>query len=129
MKINLTSNITVKDVKRIFNDRFPYLKLEFFTEQYFKYKRSPRVQIVPDNTQLIKIAGVMKEGEMEITANQTVMDVEQKFQERFNLPVHILRRSRYDWQETTWAEGYNLAKQNLIGRVESNAIYDLQVLL
>jgi len=129
MRLFLSAGQTVKDVNRIFNDRFPYLRLEFFLEKPFVPNSDPTVKIVPGNTALKSISGIMKEGEIEITANQTISDIEQQFQEKFRLPVQVYRKSRIGWLKTIQSDGYTLGKQNKMGRMESNAMYDKKELL
>ena len=129
MKLYLSAEVMVKQIKNEFQERFPYLKLEFFKDKHGFLESSPRKDIIPSNLTLIEAAGAMKEGEIEITSKQTVAEVEQTFQNKFNLPVQIFRKARFSWIETTRTDQLTLAKQNRMGRAACGAIYDNEVLL
>src|ERR1044072_1998464 len=101
MKISLAASTRIIDVKKAFNTRFPYLKLEFFNKKHLPGKISPAKQKLPENALLIDVTGVMREGEIEITATNKAQDIEQQLQKRFNLPVQVFRRTRNGWMETT----------------------------
>ena len=129
MKLYLSAEAKVKEIKSEFEERFPYLKLEFFKKKHGLLESSPRKDMVPSNLTLIEAADAMKEGEIEITRKQTVAEVEQLFQNKFNLPVQIFRKARFSWIETTRTDELTLAKQNSMGRAACGAIYDNEILL
>jgi len=129
MEMFLNASSRIKDIKRAFNTRFPYLKLEFFSKKHLPGIISPTNQVIPEQAKLIDVTGVMREGEIEITAGKTVSQIERLFQEKFNLPVQVFRRTRSDWVETTRTDSFTLGKQNRMGKEESHAIYDTEVLL
>ena len=129
MKLYLSAEARIKDIANEFQERYPYLKLEFFKNKHGLLESSPKKDMLPSHLSLIEAAGAKKEGEIEITANQTVAEVEQLFQKQFNLPVQIFRKARFSWIETTMTDQLALAKQNSMGRAACGAIYDNEVLL
>jgi hypothetical protein len=129
MKIYLSAEWKIKDVKKKFEKSFPYLKLEFFRKKHAPGKGNLKMDIVPGSATLIEISGVMKEGEIEINPRQTVADVEQCFQNCFNLPVQVFRKTKFSWIETTRTDRLTLENQNLIGRQACDAIYEREILL
>ena len=129
MKLYISAEAKIKEIANIFQERFPYLKLVFFKSKHGLLEGSSRKDIIPSNSTLIEAAGAMKEGELEIKPQQTVAEVEQAFQKKFNLPVQIFRKARFSWIETTMTDQLTLARQNSMGRAACGAIYDEEVLL
>lgn len=116
MEIVLTYQETVKDIKKQFNNAFPYLKLEFFCEPHVVGQGSPYQKLVPPSTLLGEINGILREGEMTLTPQDTVKDVEQGFQRSFGLPVQVFRKQKDVWLETTSTDYLTLEEQNEMGR-------------
>ena len=129
MKLHLTSDIRIRDIQKEFKKSFPYLKLEFMRRKQDREKTNPNADVIPSNANLIRLAGVMKEGEIEIKPNQTVAELKQIFQSGFNLPVQVFRKNRSSWVETNKTDQQRLIKQNVMGREACNAMYEKDVLL
>jgi hypothetical protein len=119
MEIVLTYQETVKDIKKQFNCVFPFLKLEFFSEPHMAGKGSPFQKMIPPSTLLGEICGILREGEIDISPEQTVKEVEQTFQSRFGLPVQVFRKQKDVWLETTSTDYLTLGEQNEMGRKAS----------
>ena len=126
MKIIISPESRIREVKAVFNKRFPYLKLEFFSKKHAPGQGNPKSQMLPDNATLIDVTGVMRAGEIEIRPANTVTEVEQLFQKKFNLPVQVFRKSGNAWLETMQTDGYTLMKQNHMGKA---SIQDKEILL
>jgi hypothetical protein len=129
MKLLLTADKKIRELKKDFEHSFPYLKLEFFKKSHGFREASSRMDLVPDNVTLIQVAGIMKAGEVEIKPWQSVAEVEQLFQSRFYLPVQIFRKTKFSWIETTKTDHLTLEKQNRMGREACGAVYDEAELL
>ncbi|HEY9364146.1 MAG TPA: hypothetical protein VIQ00_12845 [Chitinophagaceae bacterium] len=129
MKIYLSAEWKIKDVKKRFEKSFPYLKLEFFRKKHAPGKGNLKRDIVPGSATLIEISGVMKEGEIEINPRQTVADIEQQFQKGFNLPVQVFRKTKFSWIETIRTDKLTLEKQNLMGRQDCGSVFNREILL
>ena len=129
MKLYLSSDLKIKDVKRRFEKEFPYLKIEFVSKSYMTKEGLLRNEILlPDNS-LIRVSGVIRNGEITIMGNQTADEIAELFRTKFYLPVQIFRKTRSGWIEITRTNQFTMAKQNRVGRVACNAIYDEEVLL
>ena len=122
MELVLTYQETVKNVKKQFNEAFPYLKLEFFTEPHIIGEGSPLKKQVPSSTLLGEINGIITEGEITLKPEYTVSFVEQAFQRKFGLPVQIFRKQKEVWLETTNTDHLTLAEQNEMGRKASEVV-------
>ncbi|MGZ8537369.1 MAG: hypothetical protein ACXWV9_03850 [Flavisolibacter sp.] len=129
MKIQLSHNVKIRDIKKEFEKSFPYLKLEFFKKKHGIEKGNPYKDMVFDDATLLDVTGVMREGEIAIRPWQSVAEVEQLFQSKFNLPVQIFRKTRHSWIETTKSDHQTMQYQNKMGREACDAMYRKNVLL
>ena len=129
MKLYLSSDLKIKDVKRRFEKEFPYLKIEFVSKSYMTKEGSIQNEILLPHNSLIRVSGVIRNGEITIMGNQTAAEIAQVFQTRFYLPVRIFRKTRSGWIEITSSNHFTMAKQNRMGRVACDAMYDEEVLL
>src|SRR5687767_10421608 len=112
MELVLSFQETVKDVKKQFNNAFPYLKLEFFTEPHVIGQGSHLLKMVPQSTLLCEISGILCDGEITIDPESTVKELEQTFQQKFGLPVQVFRKQKDIWLETTSTDYLTLKEQN-----------------
>lgn len=119
MQLYLSATTKVGDVKEAFQLAFPFLKLEFFKKKHKPSEGTPLSDKTTDETLLVDVLGVMREGVIEIDASQSVNEIEQLFQRKFNLPVQVFRRMGNLWIETTETDKLSLERQNEIGREAS----------
>jgi hypothetical protein len=129
MKLNLSADTRIKDIRDAFNRQFRYLQIEFFKNPHRPGQANPLNEKLPHNATLLDINGVMKEGEIIISSRHTVEEIEQRFQRFFHLPVQIFRKTRFGWLETTKTDRLTLYEQNQMGRDACHAMYELEVLL
>ena len=135
MKIYLNPYLKIKDIKRNFENFFPYLKLEFFkpkthaAEAGSEFAESnSHKDVIPNSSFLVDATGVLTTVEIEINSKQTVAEVEQLFKKLFNLPVQIFRKTRFSSVEIEQTETVTLETEDKIGRKLCNAVYDEDIL-
>lgn len=130
MKIYLHPEMKVKDIKEMFSKAYPYLKIEFFTEKHQPQQGTEMSKKAADNAMLVDVLGVMREGEITIEPHQSVAELEQLFQRKFNLPVQVFRKAKETWLETTETDNLSLIEQNKLGEeaaktfVQEQRFYD-----
>jgi len=112
MKINVGDNQTIKEIQTNFSERYPYLKIEFFTKPHEKFRGSSKESMVDSNTLIKNCRSVHGEGEIEIFPSTKVSTLENKFREVFGLHVQVFRKSGNVWIETTVTDDWTLEKQN-----------------
>jgi len=117
MKILLQSNRTVEEIEHEFNSAYPFLKISFFTKNQAAGNRE-----VEPSAELIEVSGVLKEGDININATDTVKEVEQKFEKQHGLPVHIFRNQKGVWMDTNITDDLTLQEQNTWGRETSKPL-------
>jgi hypothetical protein len=122
MELILSDNTTIKDLKKQFMCRFPFLKLEFYKHKHRVGQSSFKDEKLNDSFLLKEINPRFKEGLINLTPSTTVADLEQLFQKQFRLPVQVFRKANYQWVETTYTDILTLEKQNEMGAELSKAL-------
>ncbi|MBA3680378.1 MAG: hypothetical protein H0W73_04305 [Bacteroidetes bacterium] len=121
MKININDHRKIFAIQEEFNTLFPYLKIEFFSKPHKVAGPSAKTIIKHNNKTLGECRTIHNNGEITITPNLTVADLEQRFQDVYGLSLQIFRKSGKVWLETTLTDGWSLDEQNKQGEELSNA--------
>jgi len=121
MKILLHCNRTVEEVREEFSNSFPYLKIIFVSKKEDP-KRGMVLEEIDPAARLIEVSGVVKEGDIDIKSTDTIKDVEQRFEKKYGLPVHIFRKQKGVWLDTDVTDDLTLHEQNTWGREASKPL-------
>jgi hypothetical protein len=116
MHLHIAPNRIISDIQKEFNKAFPFLKLEFFTNRTFSRSNFSANQLIPSSRNIGDSQLVKKDGDLEISADMKVADLENKFKTDFNLAVQVFRKSGNLWLETTMTDSWTLEQQNKHGR-------------
>lgn len=111
MAINKTDkSIKASEIKKVFNNQFPFLKIEFFKKKHKNLQGSLKREMIVDDFNIFNIqsAIVFKD-------DMLVSELENLFEEKFKLSVQVFRKSGKSWLETTFTDGWSLKKQNQEG--------------
>ncbi len=103
---------TIEEVRREFNNQYPFLKLEFFSVRRKKNELSPNSKIISHDKKIGVLRKKNKEDKISIAPANTVLQVEQEFENILGLHVQVFRKSGNIWIETNLTDGWTLAKQN-----------------
>jgi hypothetical protein len=122
MKITINDQRKIFAIKEEFNKAFPYLKLEFFSKSHTKDGVSSKKIVKHNNKTLGECRTIHNNGEIEITPNMTVADLEQNFSNVYGLGVQVFRESGKVWLETTLTDGWTLEEQNQQGKALSRGV-------
>lgn len=115
MKIEIHSDMRIKDLKKQFHASFPFLKIEFFDAAHRMNESSARADMIGNEVLLSDlIPGV--EGAVEFTALTGVHAFEQLFSTQFGLHVQVFRNSGGVYVETTATDDWSLGQQNAEGK-------------
>jgi hypothetical protein len=90
-----------RELQQVFNDLFPYLRIEVDTGNKATADRP-----------LSAISRLAVPNSFEIVPNMTVDELEMAFQYKMGLPCRVLRRSGYTWLETAYTRRWSLERQN-----------------
>jgi hypothetical protein len=112
MNITINNNTTISLIKKEFNEWFPYLKLEFFRRKHVAYQANSKNDLLNAEQTLIQFQKKHHNGEIVITENMTVAELEKQFQEIFGVSTQVFRKSGRSWIETSVTDDWTLKQQN-----------------
>lgn len=107
----------IREVQEEFNEKFPFLKLEFYTEEHEAEEGSPADQKIDPEKTVGEIRRKHSSGDLSINGNQKVSTLEKNFHDTYGLNAQVFRRSGDIWLQTTSTDDWTLAEQNRRGRV------------
>jgi hypothetical protein len=120
MHIEINDNTTLRHIQDVFSDFYPYLKLEFYRKPHEKYEASKEKDSIYPGKTIAEIKQVHISGLLEIMPLYKAADVEKEFQQRFGLPVQILRKEKGGWVQATGMDDFTLKELNELSRNSSD---------
>jgi hypothetical protein len=121
MKISIHDLRRIADIQEEFNEVFPYLKLEFFSKRHSIGEGLAKRYVIDISETLGKFRTKHNTGDIVISSDMRVMDMEQLFIDTYGLSIQVFRKSGTVWLETTFTDGWTLEKQNSQGEELSKA--------
>jgi len=114
MTLTLDRSKTLADIKKEFNDVYPFLKLEFFSKSHDAYKTSPAKFILHDESIVLDsiVNDDFQHGSLNMDKTITVKHFETMAEEKFGLHIQVLRKSGHAWLATTVSDNLTLNEQN-----------------
>lgn len=117
MRLLISGDRLIKDLRKDFSLAYPFLQLEFFTNdsaRKTRYAANTRV----DHEKYLKDAWNQKSqnGSIDIKDSMTVLELENVFIDEFGLSVQVFRKSGNIWLESTMTDDWTLKQQNDHGR-------------
>jgi hypothetical protein len=120
MKIEVKSGGTLAELQKSFNDKFPYLKIEFFTQPHEKGKATSNKFLVNSTRKLSEFISDNSAVIVDIDGEMKVSALEKMFADNYGLYIQVFRRSGKIWLETTATDDWTLETQNEEGRDFTN---------
>ncbi|MFN4006927.1 MAG: hypothetical protein ACK4HE_05370 [Chitinophagaceae bacterium] len=121
MHIHIHDGISIGQIKQIFNDFYPFLKLEFFREPHARFELSSELSRIPDHITIRNIHKNTKhDGTIEIHPTQTVGNLEKRFQTDFDLPVQVYWIQKGKWVQTDSMDAFTLKEVNELSKNDSD---------
>jgi hypothetical protein len=127
MTIYIAPWLKLKDIQQRFREAFPYLKIEFFSGSIVETSGVMKNVSANKDLRILDFAAVNTR-QIIITPRSTVQGVEQFFFTGFSLYVKIFRKSEHSWADISSDDKWILQKHNWIGREESGALFDFELL-
>ncbi len=115
MNLSQLKNKSLRTLQLEFNNRFPYLKIEFF-KQAVQGGRNKHQQPINLDRCLYEFQITDNSFEIEITDNLTVSELESLIRKEYGISILVFRKSGSIWLETTATDGWTLGSQNREGR-------------
>ena len=114
MKVLISKDRYLEEIKQEFNNAFPYLKLDFkMPESIATRNFKPKTPVSQ-----LKIGDLLKdnpEGVIIINENNSIKQIAQKFADHFGLVTHFFRKSGNLWLEIKMTSDWTLKQQNESG--------------
>ena len=122
MQITVTDNRKIFQLQEEFTQCFPYLKIEVLSKPHKSWSgTSERILRSAEKT-IGDYRKGSRDGNLTISGNMTVTELERQFRELYGLHVLVFRKSGKVWLETTVTDGWTLAEQNNQGEALSALI-------
>ena len=115
MQITINDHRKIFSIQEEFNVVFPYLKIEFFSKPHKSGGGSSKKFVKHNSKTLGECRTIHNKGQITITPNMTVVDLEQNFNDVYGLGIQVFRMSGKVWLETTVTDGWTLEEQNREG--------------
>ena len=126
MILDIASHKSINDIQLDFNRQYPYLKVEFYRGNV-----SSTVVVKREHLQsslVIKKAGLIRNGTIEINDFMKVGELEKIFSVEFGLSAQVSRKSGILWLETTMTDNWTLKQQNDHGKELSEPVKNKSIL-
>lgn len=114
--IKIDKPLKVSEIKKKFNNEFPFLKLEFFKKNHKSMQGSLKKDVITDDF----VISSANNQDIVISEDMLVSEFENQFTEKLKLSAQVFRKSGKSWLETTFTDSWTLRKQNEEGLELSN---------
>lgn len=115
--IKIDKPVKVSEIKKVFNNQFPFLKIEFFKKKHRALQGSLKKDVITDDFTITASNDVH---DIIISEDMLVSEFENQFEEKLKLSAQVFRKSGKSWLETTFTDSWTLKKQNDEGLELSN---------
>jgi len=121
MTISISDNKIIRAIQDEFSALFPYLKIEFFSKPHRVGGGTEKKYMKDSSASIGKSRGQHNSGDIQISGEMTVAEVEKLFATKYGLYVQVFRRSGKLWLETTATDSWTLKYQNEQGKELSSS--------
>jgi hypothetical protein len=123
MKLEISPDKTLRDIKTAFTQAWPHLKLVFFTKSHEAHTGSnAKFMIDNENLTLAEVAPMVKgTAGLYLEQETPVWQLERLFEEEYGLHVQVFRKSGTVWLETTVSDDLTLEQQEARGKASDRA--------
>lgn len=111
----ISDNKKIKEVQVAFNEKFPYLKIEFYSAHHEPGHGTPVVYKLSDSKTIGEVRTRHEEGDLTVEGDMLVQELETALENKFGLHAQVFRKSGAMWLQTTSTDQWTLAEQNRKG--------------
>ena len=116
MKITINDHRKIFAIQEEFSTVFPYLKLEFLSKPHEPSGKPGEKPFRNDSKTLGECRTIHNKGEITITPNMTIAELEERFEDVYGLGVQVFCKSDTKWVETSATKKFTLEEQNRAGK-------------
>jgi hypothetical protein len=113
MKVQITINKTIGDIKKEFTAAWPHLMLGFYSKPHTEnHGSNAKFMVTDDHLTVSQLgSGYQENSELTLEADMPVREVERLLEEKFGLHTQIFRHSGSVWLQTTVSDKLTLDQQ------------------
>lgn len=119
IEFSINEKMKIFELIEKFNQSFPFLKINFFANPFSNNSSNKRNLIVYGDKTLGECRTIQKKGDICITPQMTVSDLDLQFNDIYGLDVQVYRKSGKMWLETSKTNSWTLEEQNKQGQTLS----------
>jgi hypothetical protein len=113
MYLHIHDQLALGELQERFNECFPALKLEFYSESHKRFEPSEKQYQLDNKKRVGEVRKVYRNGAMEIKSWYTVARVEKELKEEYGLHAQVFRSNRKgEWVQTTSSDSLTLQEQS-----------------
>lgn len=113
--LEISDEKKLKEIKDLFNQKFPHLKIEFFAEEHKEGEATSFKSMYDDELYLKDIRKEHKDGKLSIDGHNKTSTLESNFKDHYGVNVQVWRKSGNMWLQTTTTDDWTLAEQEKKG--------------
>jgi hypothetical protein len=119
MNITITADKTLKKISEEFSQKFPNLKLEFYSAPHQVGEKSSLWDKLNLDQPISKVGNFGHDETLSINGHIKVANLEQQFQKLYGIGMQVMRRRGPNWVQTSASDDWTLAQQNREGEAIS----------
>ena len=112
MEMIIEKRKQLQEIQVEFNTLFPFLKLEFYANEYASEEGSAKRNTLDTALSIESVQHKTAEGSLAIQGSMRVAELENAFEEMYGLSVQVFRKSGNTWLQTTTSDSWTLNEQN-----------------
>lgn len=112
MLLKIHDHERIEEIQDRFNECFPYLKIEFYTQPHKWHEASGQEYLIPPGTYIEDVRRSHESGIFSIKSWDKTGYVEQEFKRLFGLNVQIFRLHKDKWIQTSDSDELTLKEQS-----------------
>lgn len=120
----ITDSKTIREVQAEFQQKFPYLRIQFYMNPHKAGEGSQVSEQLPIDKTIGEVRKKHEEGDFKIDETMKVSDFENNIYKKFGLSVQVFRKSGSIWMQTTSTDDWTLAEQNRKGGSSEKAFIE-----
>ncbi len=111
MKLHIDDSKKIAEIQDEFIAVFKHIKIEFFTKAHIEGEGSSKNDLIDSSKKLGEIRLKHNEGDLIISREMLVSEVEALFEDKFGIHAQIFRKQGDNWLLTTSTDNWTLEKQ------------------
>lgn len=108
----ITDSKTIQEIQKEFNNKFPFLKIEFYKEAHNVKEGSPDSMKWDSENSIESIRKIHNSGDLSIKDDQKISELENNFSAQYGLSAQVFYKSGNLWLQTTATDEWTLKQQN-----------------